>query len=174
MKQEIDRFRVKYPQDNYNMFDSLYSNMLGFDPDFEHRFTRSAANSTTTYPPYDTIQDSENSYRVVVATAGFSEKEISITVEKNQLTISGEKEKQKEEMDVDKESDKVPLSLYPKHLHRGIAMRKFVRSFMLGEYVVVTNAVYENGLLTVYLERQIPEEQKPRKIEIQSNFPRLN
>lgn len=170
MKSELDRFRTKNGLETSlsNVFDSLYSNVLGFDPEFESKFSRSAASSNTAYPPYDTIQDSENDFRVIVAAAGFSQDEISVVVEKNQLMINGEKKKEKsiEDRIKDVENQTDQLSLYPKYLHRGIAMRKFSRSFVLGENVKVSSATFENGLLTVYLVREVPEEQKPKKIEI--------
>jgi len=88
-----------------------------------------------------------------MAVAGFSEKDIDVSVEDNELIISGE---------VPKQEDKVEF------LHRGIAARNFRRSFKLAETIKVGDASYKDGLLHIYLEREVPDHQKPRKIKISS------
>ena len=102
------------------------------------------------YPPYNIEKLGEDRYRVALAVAGFTEDELSITVEANQLTVSGRKS----------EANNQGL------LYRGIAHRPFIRRFSLADYVVVQNARLTNGLLTIELERQLPEAMKPRHIAI--------
>ena len=107
------------------------------------------------YPPYNIERSDENNYRVTVAVAGFAEKDLAVEVKDNVLTITGRRE----------ESEK------PAYLHQGIAGRAFERQFQLAQHVVVKGARLENGLLHVDLERIVPEEKKPRRIQI--NAPEL-
>jgi molecular chaperone IbpA len=102
------------------------------------------------YPPYDIEMLEENKYAITVAVAGFSREELSLEVEKNVLTVRGEKR------------DKVEKH----YLHRGIANRKFERKFNLADHVEVTGAELANGLLTVQLVKEIPERMKPKTIDI--------
>lgn len=102
------------------------------------------------YPPYNIERSDENNYRVTVAVAGFSEKDLSVDVKDRVLTIRGKHE----------EAQKAS------YLHQGIAGRAFERNFQLAEHVEVKSARLENGLLHVDLERIVPEEKKPRKIAI--------
>jgi molecular chaperone IbpA len=107
------------------------------------------------YPPYNIERSDENNYRVTVAVAGFAEKDLAVDVKDRVLTITGKKD----------EGEK------PSFLHQGIAGRAFERSFQLAEHVEVKAARLENGLLHVDLERIVPEEKKPRRIQI--NAPSL-
>ena len=102
------------------------------------------------YPPYNIERSDENNYRVTVAVAGFAEADLAVDVKDRVLTITGKKE----------EGGK------PNFLHHGIAGRAFERSFQLAEHVEVKAARLENGLLHVDLERIVPEEKKPRRIQI--------
>jgi molecular chaperone IbpA len=106
-----------------------------------------------TYPPYNIERTSENGYRITLAVAGFSEKELSVETRENTLTVRGSKETagKDEKRDV---------------LYQGIAARAFERRFQLADHVVVTGAVSENGLLHIDLVRELPEAQKPRSIAI--------
>lgn len=115
-------------------------------------------NAANTYPPYDIEVAGEDSYRVSLAVAGFDEKDIDITVEKNSLVISAEAKTA--------ESDEKT------YLHRGIAKRAFERRFELADHVKVVGANLHNGLLHVDLVREVPQELKPRKIEIGSSRPK--
>jgi molecular chaperone IbpA len=108
------------------------------------------------YPPYNIERSDENNYRVTLAVAGFSEKDLGVDVKDRVLTISGKREESQN-----------PASL----LHQGIAGRAFERNFQLAEHVEVKAARLENGLLHVDLERIVPEEKKPRRIAI--NAPTL-
>lgn len=110
------------------------------------------------YPPYNIERNDENNYRVTLAVAGFSDKDLSVDVKDRVLTITG-----KREADTAEKQGSM--------LYQGIAGRSFERSFQLAEHVEVKAARLENGLLHVDLERIVPEEKKPRKIQI--NAPSL-
>ena len=110
------------------------------------------------YPPYNIERSDENNYRVTLAVAGFAEKDLSVDVKDRVLTITGKRESET----VEKQA-----SL----LYQGIAGRSFERSFQLAEHVEVKAAALQNGLLHVDLERVVPEEKKPRRIQI--NAPQL-
>ena len=99
---------------------------------------------------------SENTYRISVAVAGFTDTDLSIERAENRLTIRGEKQT----------NDEVKTGDV---LYQGIAARTFERSFQLADYVKVKGASLENGLLHVELVREIPEAVKPRSIPIASS-----
>tara|TARA_B100001029_G_C15029505_1_gene435934 strand:- start:1059 stop:1499 length:441 start_codon:yes stop_codon:yes gene_type:complete len=128
-----------------------------FDNIFDSVFNLNETN--TSYPPYNILK-SDNNYTISLAVAGFSKDEIDISLQENELAIKG----------VAKNDDnKIEF------LHRGIAGRNFERKFKLADTVKVSDASYENGLLNIYLEREIPEHQKPRKIEISNkSFKHIN
>jgi molecular chaperone IbpA len=107
-------------------------------------------NKAPSYPPYNIEMLDENRYAITLALAGYTEDELDIQVEKGVLTVSGEKE-------VNEKSQ---------YLYHGIASGKFERKFNLAEYVEVSNAKLDNGLLTISLVREIPEAMKPKKIAI--------
>jgi molecular chaperone IbpA len=108
------------------------------------------------YPSYNIERSDENHYRVVLAVAGFAEKDLGIEVRDGVLTVQGRH---------DNESPAAKPSL----LHQGIAGRAFERQFQLAEHVEVRDARLENGLLHIELERIVPEEKKPRKIAINAS-----
>jgi molecular chaperone IbpA len=108
------------------------------------------------YPPYNIERTGENTYRISVAVAGFTDADLSIEAKENTLTIRGEKQ-------INDEDSTREL------LYRGIAARTFERSFQLADYVEVRGASLENGLLHVDLVREIPEVMKPRVIPIMSS-----
>lgn len=115
--------------------------MLGFEQ-LERMLERSAKSGNEGYPPFNIEQTSETSYRITLAVAGFSEDDLSITVEDRQLVIRG------------RQRDDSDNRIY---LHRGIAARQFQRSFVLADGVEVGEAIMENGLLHVDLKRAEPE-----------------
>ncbi|WP_137699534.1 Hsp20 family protein [Marimonas lutisalis] len=115
--------------------------LLGFEQ-LERLLERNAKSGNEGYPPFNIEQTSENSYRITLAVAGFSESELSITVEDHQLVIRG------------RQSDDGEGRIF---LHRGIAARQFQRSFVLADGVEVGEAIMENGLLHVDLYRAQPE-----------------
>lgn len=116
--------------------------LLGFEQ-LERLLERNAKSGNEGYPPFNIEQTSENSYRITLAVAGFSENDLSITVEDRQLVIRG------------RQGDDAEGRIF---LHRGIAARQFQRSFVLADGVEVGEAVMENGLLHVDLNRSIPEQ----------------
>jgi HSP20 family molecular chaperone IbpA len=120
---------------------SAHPFLLGFEQ-LERLVERTAKTGNDGYPPYNIEQNSENSYRITLAVAGFAEQDLSITVEDNQLVIRGRQ--------TDDREGRV-------FLHRGIAARQFQRSFVLAEGVDVGEAIMENGLLHVDLTRAMPD-----------------
>ena len=128
---------------------------IGFDTMIDELMRMNATQSNTNYPPYNIVKETEDRFAIEVAVAGFSEGEVSIELENRVLTISGNKI---HDLDNPKE-----------YLHRGISNRNFVREFTLAEHVEVKSAINENGVLTIELERIVPEEHKPKKIAINYN-----
>ncbi|MCY4305998.1 MAG: Hsp20 family protein [Aestuariivita sp.] len=118
-----------------------YPHLLGFEG-LERLLENTSKSSHDGYPPFNIEQKSDHSYRITIAVAGFKMNDLSITVEDRQLIIHGQ---QTEEND-----NRI-------FLHRGIASRKFNRTFVLGDGVEVGEAVLENGLLHIDLARSIPE-----------------
>ncbi len=115
--------------------------LLGFEQ-LEQLVERTAKSGNDGYPPYNIEQTSERSYRITLAVAGFSENDLSITVEDNALVIRG------------RQTDDAEGRVF---LHRGIAARQFQRNFVLADGVDVGEAVMENGLLHVDLTRSEPD-----------------
>ena len=114
--------------------------MLGFDQ-LDRLVERTAKNAGDSYPPYNIEALSKTRYRITLALAGFTEKDVEITTEANQLVIRGK------QSDVDNNHE---------FLHRGIASRQFQRAFVLADGVDIGEAFLENGLLHIELERNIP------------------
>jgi molecular chaperone IbpA len=110
--------------------------------------------SALTYPPYNIEKTGEDSYRVTMAVAGFSQDELNITVQEGVLTVTGKAVKEEE-----------PKQQF---LHRGIARRAFERRFELADHIQVRGADLTNGLLHIDLVREVPEAMKPRSIKIGS------
>ena len=130
----------------------LYSTTIGFDR-FNDLLDRTFSQEVvpTSYPPFNIEKTSENTYRISIATAGFSVEDFNIEVKENQLHVSGSKQQS-------------PAN--GRYLHRGIAQRSFRKQFALADHVQVTGASYKDGLLNIDLKREIPEALKPRKVEI--------
>lgn len=105
------------------------------------------------YPPYNIIKRSEDEYEIVMAVAGFGLEDLNIIVKENSLTVSGAHAEKQDDASVT-------------YLHKGIATRSFERKFSLADHVKVMNAALDNGLLTLSLKREVPEESKPRMIPI--------
>jgi molecular chaperone IbpA len=129
----------------------LYRSTVGFDRLFS-LLDGAFDGPAQTYPPYNIERTGEDAYRITVAVAGFTDKELNIEVKENALTIRGDKTANAE--------DKAEV------LYQGIAARAFERRFQLADHVEVTGASVENGLLHVDLVRRIPEAKKPRQIPI--------
>ena len=131
-------------------FSPLFRSSIGFDRMLNALEAASRIETVDNWPPYDIAKTSEDDYRISMAVAGFAQDELDITQEQNMLMVSGQKAGE----------DK------GEYLHRGIAGRAFQRRFELADHVKVVGASLVNGLLTIDLKREIPEEMKPRRIEI--------
>jgi molecular chaperone IbpA len=129
----------------------LYRSSIGFDS-LASMLDRTLTTdpSATTYPPYNIEIKDDNKYGITLAVAGFSDDELDITVEKGVLTIRGKNNKEEAR----------------KYLHQGIANRSFEQKFNLAEYVEVTGADLNDGLLTINLVKEVPEAMKPKSITI--------
>ncbi|RPH06460.1 MAG: hypothetical protein CBC53_003405 [Alphaproteobacteria bacterium TMED93] len=133
-------------------FDPFLKRTIGFDSLF--RTLDSMTDSTQdNYPPYNIIKSGHH-YAIEVSVSGFSEEELSVVHENYVLTISGSKDSKDEEYE---------------YLHKGIASRDFVKKFTLSKDLVVVDATINDGLLVVTLELVVPEEKKPRVIDIKSS-----
>ena len=140
-------------RNNYD-FSPFYRSAIGFDRLFSLLDNASRSDhSQPAYPPYNIELIEEDKYRISMAVAGFSQDELQIEVEQNNLSVSGKKQVESSERTF---------------LYQGIAARNFERRFQLADHVKVVNARIENGLLHIELEREIPETMKPRKIAIES------
>ena len=122
---------------------------IGFDRIFE-MFERSAPQGN--YPPYNIKKVDNHKFVVELALAGFKDEDLSVEYEKNMLTVAGNSAKDED------------------YIHRGIAARQFKRSWTLADHVEVRGCTFENGMLNIYLEEVIPEEDKARKISIGTDF----
>ena len=122
---------------------------IGFNRELGRLNTAHKTNSQT-YPPYDLLKLDEDTYRISLAVAGFSSENINISVDNGTLIIKGE----------------IVEVIDAEVVHKGIAGRKFVRSFALGEYMEVTGAEMKDGMLHINVDRVIPEDKKPKTIEI--------
>jgi len=131
---------------------SLFRSSIGFDRMLNALQATSRVETSDNWPPYDIAKTGEDNYRITMAVAGFSQHELTIEQEQNMLLVAGQKGNEDN----------------GQYLHRGIASRAFQRRFELADHVKVTGADLVNGLLTIDLHRDIPEEMKPRRIEIVS------
>jgi molecular chaperone IbpA len=134
-------------------FSPLYRSAVGFDRLASLLESASRSDAPTGYPPYNIETVGENAYRIEIAVAGFKPEELTIEFRENTLTVQGKKTANDEAR---------------RYLHRGLAERDFERRFQLADYVVVTGASLADGLLVVELERQLPEQLKPRRVEIKA------
>ena len=129
---------------------ALGRSTIGFERIFDLLQAGRDLASGETYPPYNIEKVGEDRYRIELAVAGFTLDDLTVSVESNRLTVSGKKP----------ESESGVL------LYQGISGRPFSRQFSLADYVVVRGAKLVNGLLTIDLERELPEAMKPRQIPI--------
>ena len=132
--------------------DSFNRALIGFDTLFDAIERRHANSVNNNYPPHNLLKLSENTYLIEMAVTGFSKQEVTVTVENNVLKIKGET------MAVDADASQ--------YLHRGLALRDFVKEFPLAEHIEVEGAEMENGMLNIRLVRNIPESAKPKVIDI--------
>lgn len=135
-------------------FAPLYRSAIGFDrmANLLDNLSRTEQ-SQPSYPPYNIELTGEDKYRITMAVAGFDRSELTIEVNQNNLTISANKQAEEAQRT---------------YLHQGIAARSFERRFQLADHVQVKAATFENGLLHIDLQREIPEAMKPRTIQISS------
>jgi|TARA_R110000868_G_scaffold54760_1_gene170840 molecular chaperone IbpA len=131
---------------------SIHKFGIGFDSMLDEMLRVSTQSNQTNYPPYNIVKETEDKFRIEVATAGFNEGEVKIELDNRVLTINGSKENQEVYTD--------------EYLFQGISNRDFQREFTLAEHVKIIDATNVNGILTIYLERQVPEEMKPKTIDI--------
>ena len=128
---------------------------VGFDTLFEE-LNALADRKEPNYPAYNIAKDDEEHYRIEVALAGLSQNDISIQTEKGILTIAASKG----------EDDN-------NYLHQGIAKRAFSKMFRLAEYMKVEDAQFEDGILTVFLRKEVPEADRAKQIEINARSKKL-
>lgn len=127
---------------------------IGFDGLIDEMLRINAQQSSSNYPPYNIVQINDDEYMISLAVAGFGPDNLSVTKEGNYLVIEG--------------SPTYPLDEI-NYLHKGISTRSFRREFKLADHVDIENCNLELGILSIHLKREIPEEQKPKKIEIKFN-----
>lgn len=140
---------------NLTRFDTNTLNrvFLGFDNlvnDFERRFSNQISNN---YPPFNIVKTGENTFELEVAVTGFDKDEVTVEVDQNLLIVRGKKAKEEDEGT-------------RQYQHHGLASRDFYRTWTLAEYFEVKDASIKNGVLTIPLEKVIPESLKPRVLKI--------
>lgn len=136
-----------------NALSNINRALIGFDQLFDSLEGRLAGQVQNNYPPFNILQTSDNEYQIEIAVAGFKKDEIEITIDQYQLTVEGKKSERE-------------LPEGQVYHYRGLAARDFYRSWTLEQYVEVRGADINDGILTIKLERVLPEALKPRKIEI--------
>lgn len=132
-------------------FSPLSRSSVGFDHIFDLLDAASRLAPNDNWPPYDILRVGDNQYRITMSVAGFAPDEITVTHEPQLLVVRGEKAGEDN----------------AEYIYRGIAGRNFDRRFQLADYVTVTGANLANGLLAIDLVRELPEQMKPRRIEIE-------
>ena len=132
-------------------FAPLFRSGVGFDRIFDLLENATRVQALDNWPPYNIEKAGEDQYRITMAVAGFSPDELNLTTQPNWLVVSGQKQGEES----------------TQYLHRGIATRSFERRFELADHVKVRDARLDNGLLTIELVREVPEEMRPRRIEVQ-------
>jgi len=131
----------------------LYRSIVGFDR-LANLLDAARVDSAQGYPPYNIERTDENEYLIEIAVAGFKPDELTIEVKENLVTVLGQK---------------APSEEARRFLYRGLAERNFQRRFQLADYVAVRDARLVDGLLTISLRRELPEQLKPRQIEIRTD-----
>lgn len=132
-------------------FSPYYRATVGFDRVFDLLDSVAGQSGSAGYPPYNIEKAGDDSYRIVMAVAGFTEAELNVTQKEHELLVSGKAQ---------------PADSQTEYLYRGIAGRDFERRFQIADHVKVVGARLSNGMLVVDLRREIPEEKKPRAIQI--------
>ena len=137
---------------NQKAFGQFSPFSVGFDEIFNTLNMASKLNSKPNYPPYNIVKSGDD-YRIEISMAGFKVEDIDVEVKDNTLTISAEQTDEKKGVE---------------YIHKGISEKDFYKSFALAEYVEVKDAVVLDGILVISLEKNIPEEEMPKKIAIKS------
>ena len=146
---------VRLNTTNWNDFVSAFpqieSRLIGFDRVFDAvtRLNAVEGGQSNSFPPYNIKKLDAENYEIQIALAGFSKSELDITVEDGNLVVKGEQDKSEDEF-----------------LHKGIAERNFTRTWALADDVKVTGSKLKDGVLSISLVHEIPEEKKPTSIEI--------
>ena len=135
--------------DVFGRFTTDFPFAIGFDRQLK-LLERADTHSNVNYPPYNIVKHDAENFAIELAVAGFTKKDISISKEKEILAIEG-KQEDGEELE---------------YVHKGLASRSFKRTFTLADDIVVQGADMKNGILSVSLERIVPEEDKPQEIKI--------
>ena len=130
----------------------FWRSSIGFDRLFDLMDETLRLAGDDGYPPYNIARQGEDRYRISLALAGFTPEEITVTAEQNMLTVEG-RNAEKDDRE---------------YLYQGISRRAFRRQFNLADFVEVTGANFENGLLQINLVQELPEAMKPRRIEVKS------
>lgn len=134
----------------HDIFSRLNRDFVGFDDLWKSVTDNAEILNPSGYPPYNIVKDGEDKFEITLAVAGFTPEEVSVALDGSSLTVTAEKK------DEDTKT----------YLHKGIALRNFKREFRLAEFIEVVGADFSNGLLTITLEKRIPEEKKPKLIEV--------
>ena len=138
-----------------SLFNKLRPISVGFDSMFDHfeSVFDGAPALHANYPPYDIVKTDENSYVIELAVAGFSKKDIAVTVENGVLTVESDREG-----NIENSGQEV--------IHRGISKRYFKKSFSVSDDVEIQGAELKDGLLRISMEKIIPESRKRKEISI--------
>ena len=138
-----------------SLFNKLRPVSVGFDSVFDHfeSMFNESPSLHTNYPPYDILKTDEHSYVIELAVAGFSKKDIAVTVENGVLTVESDRESNAE-------------SSGQEIIHRGISKRYFKKSFSISDDVEIRGAELKDGLLRISMEKIIPESRKRKEISI--------
>lgn len=149
-----EMFRSPFPK-IANLFPNIQAWSVGFDREWRmlEDLQNSLTNGNPSYPPYNIKKISDDKYEIEIAIAGFKKEDLRVELNDHQLVIEGKKESKEESKDVD-------------YVYKGIASRHFRQSFALADHVKVHESEFKDGILTVKLESQVPEDEKPRLIEI--------
>ena len=123
---------------------------IGFNREMERLANVQLASRQNNYPPYDLLKLDDDTYKLSLAVAGFSKDDIDVSIDNGTLIIKGE----------------IAESSDAEIVHKGIASRKFTRTFALGEYMEVTGATMKDGMLHIDIDRIVPEEKKPKSVKI--------
>ena len=136
-----------------NSLSQLNRALVGFDRMFDTFETRFAHQIQNNYPPHNIVRTDDHHYYIEMAVAGFKKSEIGVEVEGDLITVKGEQHKREDDDTV-------------QYIHRGLSARDFVRQFQMTEHMLVKGAVIQDGILRIDLDIIIPEDKKPRVIDI--------